>query len=72
LHDPNQSLSGVTSERPIPLLTVPQVCDLLGISIADFRRLRAARRIPGLVRLPNGGLRVLPETVQPIGLGVAA
>jgi hypothetical protein len=72
MHDPNFSPFTYLGDRPFPLLTVPQVCDLLGISVAEFRRLRTTRRVPGLVRLPNGGLRVLPETLQTVDLGVAA
>jgi hypothetical protein len=72
MHDPNLSPSAYLGDRPFPLLTVPQVCDLLGISVAEFRRLRTTGRVPGLVRLPNGGLRVLAEMLEPMDLEVAA
>jgi hypothetical protein len=72
MHDPNRGSSANLGDRPFPLLTVPQVCDLLGISVAEFRRLRTTHRVPGLVRLPNGGLRVLTESLQTVDLEVAA
>ncbi len=72
MQDPKEWRSGTVAERPIPLFTAPEVCDLLGISMAEFRRRRTARQLPGLVRLPNGGLRVLSESELFDGLGVAA
>jgi predicted DNA-binding transcriptional regulator AlpA len=72
MHDPNFDPSADLGDRPFPLLTVPQACDLLGLSVSEFRRLRTTRRFPGVVRLPNGGLRVQAETLQTVDLGVAA
>lgn len=72
MHDPKYGQSAFQGDRPIPLLTVPQVCDLLGMSVAEFRHLRASGRVPGLVRLPNGGLRVLAEMLEAHDLEVAA
>ncbi|MEV4457338.1 helix-turn-helix domain-containing protein [Microbispora sp. NPDC049633] len=39
-------------------LTVPQVCDELGISRSTFYEWRAKRRAPKCITLPNGSLRV--------------
>jgi hypothetical protein len=72
VQDPNTGPSASVGEWPIPLLTVPQVCDLLGISVTEFRRRRVTGRIPGLVRLPNGGLRVLADALASMELEVAA
>jgi hypothetical protein len=54
------------------LLTVPQACELLSLTEEAFRRLRVLHRIPGLVRLPNGGLRVRAHGIAAADLGVAA
>lgn len=72
MHDPTFNPPMPPGDRAIPLLTVPEVCELLGISVKEFRRRRATYRIPGLVRLPNGGLRVLAEMLEPADLEVAA
>ena len=72
MQDPNTGPSASAGEWPIPLLTVPQVCDLLDISVTEFRHRRVTGRIPGLVRLPNGGLRVLADALASMELEVAA
>jgi hypothetical protein len=53
------------------LLTVSQACELLSLTEEAFRRLRVLNRIPGLVRLPNGGLRVRAHGIPAAGPGVA-
>ncbi|MER6782710.1 MULTISPECIES: helix-turn-helix domain-containing protein [unclassified Streptomyces] len=40
------------------MLTVPQVCEELGISRSTFYDWRLKRRAPRCIKLPNGELRV--------------
>ncbi|MFI5545594.1 helix-turn-helix transcriptional regulator [Streptomyces sp. NPDC051815] len=40
------------------MLTVPEVCDELGISRSTFYDWRQKRRAPRCIKLPNGDLRV--------------
>ena len=39
-------------------LTVPELCEELGISKSTFYDWRAARKAPPCIKLPNGGIRV--------------
>lgn len=39
-------------------LTVPQVCEELGVSRSTFYEWRAKGRAPRCIKLPNGDLRV--------------
>lgn len=39
-------------------LTIPEVCDELGIARSTFYDWRASRRAPRCIKLPNGGIRV--------------
>ncbi|MCM0621961.1 helix-turn-helix transcriptional regulator [Nocardioides bruguierae] len=39
-------------------LTVPQLCEELGISRSTFYDWRAAHRAPRCIKLPNGAIRV--------------
>lgn len=41
-----------------PLLTVPEVCERLGISRSTWDKWRAKGTGPDVIRLPNGSLRV--------------
>jgi hypothetical protein len=68
MYDPFQPLERHVSGD---LLTVSQACELLSLPEEAFRRLRVLHRIPGLVRLPNGGLRVRTEALVSAGSGVA-
>ena len=72
MQDLNSGPYAPAGQLPIPLLTVSQVCDLLDISVTEFRRRRVTGRIPGLVRLANGGLRVLADALASVELEVAA
>ncbi|WP_327162035.1 helix-turn-helix domain-containing protein [Streptomyces zaomyceticus] len=40
------------------MLTVPELCDELGITRSTFYDWRQKRRAPRCIKLPNGGLRV--------------
>ncbi|MFI5986358.1 helix-turn-helix transcriptional regulator [Streptomyces sp. NPDC051555] len=40
------------------MLTVPEVCEELGISRSTFYDWRQKRRAPRCIKLPNGDLRV--------------
>ncbi|MGW2037014.1 helix-turn-helix transcriptional regulator [Streptomyces virginiae] len=40
------------------MLTVPELCDELGISRSTFYDWRQKRRAPRCIKLPNGDLRV--------------
>ncbi|MCX4629819.1 MULTISPECIES: helix-turn-helix domain-containing protein [unclassified Streptomyces] len=40
------------------MLTVPEVCDELGVSRSTFYDWRQKRRAPRCIKLPNGDLRV--------------
>ncbi|WP_426363916.1 helix-turn-helix transcriptional regulator [Streptomyces sp. E-08] len=40
------------------MLTVPELCDELGISRSTFYDWRQKQRAPRCIKLPNGGLRV--------------
>jgi predicted DNA-binding transcriptional regulator AlpA len=39
-------------------LTIPEVCDELGIARSTFYDWRASRRAPKCIKLPNGAIRV--------------
>ena len=45
-------------QRPGRHLTIPDVCDELGISRSTFYDWRAARKAPRCIKLPNGGIRI--------------
>lgn len=40
------------------MLTVPEICEELGISSSTFYDWRLKRRAPRCIKLPNGALRV--------------
>ncbi|KOU20075.1 helix-turn-helix transcriptional regulator [Streptomyces sp. WM6368] len=40
------------------MLTVPELCDELGVSRSTFYDWRQKRRAPRCIKLPNGDLRV--------------
>ncbi|MFB6526279.1 helix-turn-helix transcriptional regulator [Streptomyces sp. NPDC056202] len=40
------------------MLTVPELCDELGITRSTFYDWRQKQRAPRCIKLPNGGLRV--------------
>jgi predicted DNA-binding transcriptional regulator AlpA len=42
----------------VTLLTIPQVCDYLGVSRSTWQKWRARRIGPAAIRLPNGELRI--------------
>lgn len=43
------------SNRP---LTIPEVCDELGVARSTFYDWRASHRAPKCIKLPNGAIRV--------------
>ncbi|MFD5078022.1 helix-turn-helix transcriptional regulator [Streptomyces sp. NPDC058371] len=47
-----------TVVRSRAMLTLPEVCEELGISRSTFYDWRAKRRAPRCIKLPNGDLRV--------------
>lgn len=44
--------------RSMPHLTIPEVCDELGIARSTFYDWRASHRGPRCIKLPNGAIRV--------------
>ncbi len=44
--------------RSVRHLTIPEVCDELGIARSTFYDWRASHRAPRCIKLPNGAIRV--------------
>ncbi|MFD8891036.1 helix-turn-helix transcriptional regulator [Streptomyces sp. NPDC059566] len=47
-----------TASKSRTMLTVPELCDELGVSRSTFYDWRQKRRAPRCIKLPNGDLRV--------------
>ncbi|MFB7307814.1 helix-turn-helix transcriptional regulator [Streptomyces sp. NPDC056192] len=46
------------------MLTLPEVCEELGISPSTFYDWRAKGRAPKCIKLPNGGIRVRRSVLE--------